>query len=113
MILPIYAGLERIPDSLLSASEDLGAKPLLTFRRVVLPLAFPAIVAGSIFTFSLTLGDYITPSLVSPDTQFIGNVVFTSHTNNLPLASAFATVPIVVMVAYLLIARRLGAFEHL
>jgi putative spermidine/putrescine transport system permease protein len=113
MILPIYAGLERIPDSLLSASEDLGAKPLLTFRRVILPLAFPAIVAGSIFTFSLTMGDYITPSLVSPDTQFIGNVVFTSHTNNLPLASAFATVPIVVMVAYLLIARRLGAFEHL
>jgi putative spermidine/putrescine transport system permease protein len=113
MILPIYAGLERIPDSLLSASEDLGAKPLLTFRRVILPLAFPAVVAGSIFTFSLTLGDYITPSLVSPDTQFIGNVVFTSHTNNLPLASAFATVPIVVMVVYLLIARRLGAFEHL
>jgi putative spermidine/putrescine transport system permease protein len=113
MILPIYAGLERIPDSLLSASEDLGAKPGRTFRQVILPLAFPAVVAGSIFTFSLTLGDYITPSLVSPDTQFIGNVVFTSHTNNLPLASAFATVPIVVMVAYLLIARRLGAFEHL
>jgi putative spermidine/putrescine transport system permease protein len=113
MILPIYAGLERIPDSLLSASEDLGAKPWLTFRRVILPLAFPAVVAGSIFTFSLTLGDYITPSLVSPDTQFIGNVVFTSHTNNLPLASAFATVPIVVMVVYLLLARRLGAFEHL
>jgi putative spermidine/putrescine transport system permease protein len=113
MILPIYAGLERIPDSLLSASEDLGANPLLTFRRVILPLAFPAVVAGSIFTFSLTLGDYITPSLVSPSTQFIGNVVFTSHTDNLPLASAFATVPIVVMVGYLLIARRLGAFEHL
>ena len=66
MILPIYAGLERIPDSLLSASEDLGAKPFQTFRRVILPLAFPAVVAGSIFTFSLTLGDYITPSLVSP-----------------------------------------------
>jgi putative spermidine/putrescine transport system permease protein len=113
MILPIYAGLERIPDTLLSASEDLGAKPGRTFRQVILPLAFPAVVAGSIFTFSLTLGDYITPSLVSPDTQFIGNVVFTSHTNNLPLASAFATVPIVVMVAYLLVARRLGAFEHL
>jgi putative spermidine/putrescine transport system permease protein len=113
MILPIYAGLERIPDSLLSASEDLGAKPFETFRRVILPMAFPAVVAGSIFTFSLTLGDYITPSLVSPDTQFIGNVVFSSHTNNLPLASAFATVPIVVMVVYLLIARRLGAFEHL
>jgi putative spermidine/putrescine transport system permease protein len=113
MILPIYAGLERIPNSLLSASEDLGAKPWLTFRRVVLPMALPAMIAGSIFTFSLTLGDYITPSLVSPDTQFIGNVVFTNHTNNLPLASAFAMVPIVVMVVYLLIARRLGAFEHL
>jgi putative spermidine/putrescine transport system permease protein len=113
MILPIYAGLERIPDSLLSASEDLGAKPFRSFRRVILPLAFPAVVAGSIFTFSLTLGDYITPSLVSPNTQFIGNVVFTQHTSNLPLASAFATVPIVVMVIYLLIARRLGAFEHL
>jgi putative spermidine/putrescine transport system permease protein len=113
MILPIYAGLERIPDSLLSASEDLGAGPGRTFRRVILPLVFPAVVAGSIFTFSLTLGDYITPSLVSPDTQFIGNVVFNNITNNLPLASAYATVPIVVMVAYLLIARRLGAFEHL
>jgi putative spermidine/putrescine transport system permease protein len=113
MILPIYAGLERIPDSLLSASEDLGARPGTTFRRVVLPLAFPAVVAGSIFTFSLTLGDYITPSLVSPDTQFIGNVVYNNIVNNLPLASAFATVPILVMVAYLLIARRLGAFQHL
>jgi putative spermidine/putrescine transport system permease protein len=113
MILPIYAGLERIPNSLISASEDLGASPLTTFRRVILPLAFPAVVAGSIFTFSLTLGDYITPSLVSPDTQFIGNVVKNNITNNLPLASAFATVPILVMVAYLLIARRLGAFEHL
>jgi putative spermidine/putrescine transport system permease protein len=113
MVLPIYAGLERIPDTLLSASEDLGAKPFRTFRRVILPLAFPAVVAGSIFTFSLTLGDYITPSLVSPNTQFIGNVVFSQHTNNLPLASAFATVPIVVMVIYLVIARRLGAFEHL
>jgi putative spermidine/putrescine transport system permease protein len=113
MILPIYAGLERIPNSMISASEDLGAKPFDTFRRVVLPLAFPAVVAGSIFTFSLTLGDYITPSLVSPGTQFIGNIVFSQHTNNLPLASAFAVVPIVVMVIYLIIARRLGAFEHL
>ena len=113
MILPIYAGLERIPNSMISASEDLGANPLRTFRSVVFPLAFPAIVAGSIFTFSLTLGDYITPSLVSPDTQFIGNVVYNNIVNNLPLASAFATVPILVMVAYLLIARRLGAFQHL
>jgi len=113
MILPIYAGLERIPDSMISASEDLGGKPWTTFRRVVLPLAFPAVVAGSIFTFSLTMGDYISPTLVSPNTQFIGNVVFANHTNNLPLASAFAVVPIIVMVIYLLLARRAGAFEHL
>jgi putative spermidine/putrescine transport system permease protein len=85
----------------------------VTFRRVILPLAFPAVVAGSIFTFSLTLGDYITPSLVSPSTQFIGNIIYSQHTNNLPLASAFAVVPIVVMVVYLAVARRMGAFEHL
>jgi putative spermidine/putrescine transport system permease protein len=113
MIIPIYAGLERIPNSLINASGDLGAKPFTTLRRVIFPLAFPAIVAGSIFTFSLTMGDYITPSLVSPDTQFIGNVVKANITNNLPLASAFAMVPIAVMIIYLLIARRLGAFEHL
>jgi putative spermidine/putrescine transport system permease protein len=112
MIIPIYAGLERIPDSLLSASEDLGAGPGTTFRRVILPLSFPAVVAGSIFTFSLTLGDYITPQLVT-STQFIGNVIQSNITNNLPVASAYATVPIAVMVVYLLIARRLGAFEHL
>jgi putative spermidine/putrescine transport system permease protein len=112
MILPIFAGLERIPDSLLSASEDLGASPFTTFRRVILPMSFPAVVAGSIFTFSLTMGDYITPRLVS-NSQFIGNVVFSNITNNLPLASAFAVVPIIVMVIYLLLARRLGAFEHL
>jgi putative spermidine/putrescine transport system permease protein len=112
MILPIFAGLERIPDSLLSASEDLGASPFTTFRRVILPLAFPAVVAGSIFTFSLTLGDYITPQLVS-NSQFIGNVVSTNITNNLPLASAFAVVPIMIMIIYLLVARAFGAFEHL
>ncbi len=112
MVLPIYAGLARIPNSLISASEDLGAAPFTTFRRVILPLVFPAVVAGSIFTFSLTLGDYITPRLVSND-QFIGNVVFNNIVNNLPLASAFALVPIVVMIAYLLVARRLGAFEHI
>src|SRR5215467_12914407 len=93
MVLPIFAGLERIPDSLISASEDLGAKPLTTFRRVILPLVFPAVVAGSIFTFALTLGDYITPRLVS-NNQFIGNVVFNNISNNLPLASALALVPI-------------------
>lgn len=112
MILPIFAGLERIPNSLLSASEDLGASPFTTFRRVILPMSFPAVVAGSIFTFSLTMGDFITPRLVS-NSQFIGNVVFSNITNNLPLASAFAVVPIIVMVIYLLLARRLGAFEHL
>ncbi len=112
MILPIYAGLERIPNSLISASEDLGAGPLTTFRRVILPLAFPAVVAGSIFTFALTLGDYITPRLVS-NNQFIGNVIFNNITNNLPLASALALVPIVVMIAYLMVARKLGAFEHI
>jgi putative spermidine/putrescine transport system permease protein len=112
MILPIYAGLERIPNSLISASEDLGASPFTTFRRVILPLVFPAVVAGSIFTFALTLGDYITPRLVSND-QFIGNVIFDNISNNLPFASALALVPIVVMIAYLLVARRLGAFEHI
>ena len=114
MILPVYAALERIPDSLLDASGDLGGGAGMTFRRVVLPLAWPAVVAGSIFTFSLTLGDYITPGLVS-STQFIGNVVYANVgvANNLPLAAAFATVPIVVMIVYLLIARRLGAFESI
>jgi putative spermidine/putrescine transport system permease protein len=112
MVLPIFAGLERIPNSLISASEDLGAKPLTTFRRVILPLSFPAVVAGSIFTFALTLGDYITPRLVS-NNQFIGNVVFNNISNNLPLAAALALVPIVVMIGYLLVARKLGAFEHI
>jgi putative spermidine/putrescine transport system permease protein len=112
MILPVYAGLGRIPDSLLSASEDLGASPVTTFRRIVVPLTFPAVVAGSIFTFSLTLGDYITPTLVS-NNQFIGNVIYSNIVTDRPLASAFACVPIAVMIIYLLIARRLGAFDHL
>jgi putative spermidine/putrescine transport system permease protein len=114
MILPVYAGLERIPSSLLEASADLGAQGGRTLRRVVLPLALPAVAAGSIFTFSLTLGDYITPQLVS-STQFIGNVVYINVgvANNLPFAAAFATVPVVVMVIYLLAARRAGAFENL
>jgi putative spermidine/putrescine transport system permease protein len=112
MVLPIFAGLERIPNTLISASEDLGAKPFTTFRRVILPLSFPAVVAGSIFTFALTLGDYITPRLVS-NNQFIGNVIFNNISNNLPLAAALALVPIVVMIGYLLVARKLGAFEHI
>ena len=114
MILPIYAGLERIPDSLLEASSDLGGRAGRTFLKVVLPLAFPAVVAGSIFTFSLTLGDYITPQIVS-STQFIGNVVYINVgvANNLPFAAAFATVPVAVMIVYLLAARRAGAFDQL
>jgi putative spermidine/putrescine transport system permease protein len=115
MILPIYGALERIPESLVEASRDLGAKAFQTFRRVILPLALPGVVAGSIFTFSLTLGDYVTPLLAGgrPGTQFIGNVVYSSVgiSNNVPFAAAFATIPLVVMAAYLLIARRLGAFE--
>jgi putative spermidine/putrescine transport system permease protein len=113
MIIPVYAGLERINDSLLSASEDLGAKPWTTFRRVILPMAFPALVAGSIFTFSLTLGDFILPSLIT-SSQFIGTVIYANVgvANNLPLAAAYALVPVIVMIIYLLIARRLGAFEH-
>jgi putative spermidine/putrescine transport system permease protein len=113
MILPIYAGLERIPNSMLEASGDLGAKAGATFRRVVLPLAIPAIAAGSIVTFSLTLGDYIVPDIVS-NTKFIGNVIYdNAGLGSLPLAAAYTFVPVLVMVAYLLLARRLGAFESL
>jgi putative spermidine/putrescine transport system permease protein len=113
MILPIFAGFERIPRSLLEASGDLGGRPGTTFRRVVLPLVFPALVAGSIFTFSLTLGDYITPDLVS-DAKFIGNVIYDNSTlGNLPLAAAYSLLPIVIMVVYLLVARRMGAFDSL
>jgi putative spermidine/putrescine transport system permease protein len=116
MILPVYAALERIPHSYIEASRDLGASGTRTLRTVILPLALPGVVAGSIFTFSLTLGDYITPILVGgPSSQFIGNVVYDSvnGAGNLPFAAAFAVVPVLVMGAYLLIARRLGAFEAL
>jgi putative spermidine/putrescine transport system permease protein len=115
MILPIYAALERIPDSYIEASRDLGARNWTTFRRVIVPLALPGIVAGSIFTFSLTLGDYITPSLVG-NVDFIGNVIYRNVlglTNNLPFAAAYATIPLLVMGLYLVIAKRLGAFEAL
>jgi len=114
MVLPVYAALERIPQSYLEASQDLGAHSFRTFRTVILPLALPGLVAGSIFTFSLTLGDFITPALVGgADSQFIGNVVhnYVGISNNVPLAAAFATVPLVVMAIYLAIAKRLGAFE--
>jgi putative spermidine/putrescine transport system permease protein len=112
MILPIYAGLERIPSSLLEASADLGAKSIRTFWRVVLPLVFPAVVAGSIFTFSLTLGDYIAPGLITSE-QFIGTVIYSIRGQALPTAAAFTLVPIAIMILYLLIARRLHAFDAL
>jgi putative spermidine/putrescine transport system permease protein len=114
MILPVYGALERIPESLVEASRDLGAGGAETFRRVVLPLALPGVVAGSIFTFSLTLGDFLTPVLVGK-TQFIGNVIYSDvgTAGNLPAAAAYATVPIAIMTVYLLVARRLGAFESL
>jgi putative spermidine/putrescine transport system permease protein len=115
MVLPIYAGLERVPDSLFEASGDLGAGSLTTIRRVVLPMAFPAIVAGSIFTFSLTLGDYIAVTIVGGAKQLIGTVVYANvgAANNLPFAAAFATVPVVVMLIYLAAVRRTGALESL
>jgi len=114
MILPIYGALERVPQSYIEASRDLGARGWTTFRAVILPLALPGVIAGSIFTFSLTLGDYVTPLLAGgSSSQFIGNVVYDSVgvSNNVPFAAAFAAVPLVVMGVYLLIARRLGAFE--
>jgi putative spermidine/putrescine transport system permease protein len=112
--LPIYTALERIPTSHLEASSDLGARGFTTFRRVIWPLAFPGAVAGSIFAFSLTLGDYITPSLIGK-TIFIGNVVYgdVGVANNVPFAAAYALVPVAIMAAYLYLARRLGAFEAL
>ncbi|HYQ09943.1 MAG TPA: ABC transporter permease [Gaiellaceae bacterium] len=115
MILPVYAALERIPDSYLEASADLGARGVKTFRSVILPLALPGLVAGSIFTFALTLGDYITPLLVGgPSSQFIGNAVYSFvGEGNIPFAAALAAIPLAIMGVYLVIARRLGAFEAL
>ena len=112
--LPIFASLERIPESFIEASGDMGATGWTTFRRVILPLAMPGIVAGSIFSFSLTLGDYIAPTLVG-NTQFIGNVIknYSGVANNLPFAAAYAFVPIAIMALYLLAARAFGAFEAL
>jgi putative spermidine/putrescine transport system permease protein len=115
MILPINAALERVPKSLTEASSDLGARPGYTFRKIILPLAFPGLVAGSIFTFSLTLGDYIIPSVIGNSSFFIGSVVLLQQgtAGNIPLAAAFTVVPIVIMGVYLLVARRLGAFDAL
>jgi putative spermidine/putrescine transport system permease protein len=116
MVLPVYAALERIPDNFIEASGDLGAAGFRTFRSIIVPLALPGIVAGSIFTFSLTLGDYVTPLLVGgAGSSFIGNVVYENIgvNANVPFAAAFATVPVMIMAVYLVIARRLGAFEAL
>jgi putative spermidine/putrescine transport system permease protein len=115
MILPTQAAIERVPQNLLQASADLGARPAQTFRTVLLPLAFPGVVAGSIFTFSLTLGDYIIPQLVGPPGLFVGSMVSTlqGSVGNVPLAAAFTVVPMVVIGLYLALARRLGAFDAL
>jgi putative spermidine/putrescine transport system permease protein len=115
MILPIQAAIERVPSNLLLASADLGAHPFQTFRNVLWPLAFPGVVAGSIFTFSLTLGDYIIPQLIGPSGLYIGSMVYTLQgtVGNLPMAAAFTCVPIVLITIYLTMARRLGAFDAL
>jgi putative spermidine/putrescine transport system permease protein len=115
MILPVFAGLERLPGSLLEASADLGAGAGHTLRRVVLPMAFPAVVAGSIFTFSLSLGDYIAVQIVGGANQLLGNVVYDNvgAANNLPFAAAVATIPVVVMLLYLWGVRRTGALDNL
>ncbi|GAA0353569.1 ABC transporter permease [Actinoallomurus spadix] len=115
MILPIYAGLERLPNSLLDAAGDLGARTFRTFRTVIWPVAVPAVIAGSIFTFSLSLGDYITVKIVGGKSQLIGNVVYDNigAADNLPFAAAVATIPVVIMVIYLVAVRRTGALDNL
>lgn len=115
MILPVQAALERVPRSLLEASGDLGARPNATFRHVTLPLAMPGVIAGSIFTFSLTLGDFIVPTVLGNSSFFIGQAVlsFQGSSGNIPLAAAFTVVPVVVMILYLLGAKRTGALEAL
>ena len=115
MIVPIQTALERVPKSLLEASSDLGAKPSQTFRNVILPLAFPGVVAGSIFTFSLTMGDFIVPQSLGTSRFFVGQAVYSHQgiAGNIPLAAAFTMGPVVIMIIYLLIARKLGAFDAL
>jgi len=115
MILPIEAALERVPRSLVEASADLGARPAQTFRRVTLPLALPGVVAGSIFTFSLTLGDFVVPSVLGNSSLFIGQAVLAHQgtAGNIPLAAAFTVIPMAIMAVYLVVARRLGAFDAL
>ena len=115
MILPLQAALERVPATLIEASGDLGASPGQTFRKVIWPLAFPGLVAGAIFTFSLTLGDYIVPQIVGPSSLILGQVVYVQQgtAGNIPLAAAFSVVPVVIMAVFLTVAKRLGAFDAL
>jgi putative spermidine/putrescine transport system permease protein len=115
MILPTQAALERVPRNLIEASADLGAAPSQTFRHVLWPLALPGLVAGSIFTFSLTMGDYIVPQVVGSSAQFLGNAVYLQQgtAGNIPMAAAFTLVPIVIMLVYLSVAKRMGAFDAL
>lgn len=113
MVIPIYAGLDRLPNSLLEASTDLGGKTWRTFRSIILPLLVPSIVAGSIFTFSLTLGDFYVNRIFGGTTQFIGNAIYNNFGANLPFAAAYATVPVAIMLAYLLGARATGALNEL
>jgi putative spermidine/putrescine transport system permease protein len=115
MVLPIQAALERVPPNLVQASMDLGARSRQTFRHVIWPLAFPGVVAGSIFTFSLTLGDFIIPTLIGPSGLFIGTFVYVQQgaVGNIPMAAAFTVVPIVLIAIYLALAKRLGAFDAL
>ena len=113
MILPVYAGFTRLPNSMLDASSDLGAKGWRTFQSVVLPMIFPSVVAGSIFTFSLSLGDYITAQIVGGKLQMLGNVVQQTYVSNLPFAAAVSTIPVVIVLLYLAAVRRSGALENL
>ena len=113
MILPVYAGFTRLPNSMLDASSDLGAKGWRTFRSVIIPMIFPSVVAGSIFTFSLSLGDYITAQIVGGKLQMLGNVVQQTYVSNLPFAAAVATIPVIIVLVYLSAVRRSGALENL
>lgn len=113
MVLPIYAGLERLPNNLLDASGDLGARNWYTFRRIILPLIFPSLIAGSMFTFSLSLGDYITATIIGGKLQMLGNVVYQNFSINLPFAATISSIPITIMAIYLWMVRRTGALASL
>lgn len=113
MVLPIYAGMEKLPDSIIDASADLGAKPGRTFLKVILPITWPAIIAGSLFTFSLSLGDYITVQILGGTFQMLGNVVYQNFALNLPFAAAVALIPVIVMMIYLTSVRKTGALDNL